>query len=207
MLAYRKCTNRSRGTFLPYSWLTTYLLVTYKMHYLIAIHPAVSLSLVSKKKAHIALDILEILNLMPAKMHELQNIHVPQHLFAAYGNRGVQEFQALWLFHNLTSGFRNFNHHMQVSLVSAGSLLLPHRVNSMQLHCQAQRRTFASQESQQLRCWRQPWLWVTCTVSHLFWSRRYFTSALVGAASSEEKACESVTHGCTHDSGGQTWFT
>lgn len=44
------------------------------------------------------------------------------------------------------------------------------------------------------------------TVSHLYCSQRYFTSALVRPASDEEKTCESVTHSCTHDRRGQTWL-
>lgn len=37
--------------------------------------------------------------------------------------------------------------------------------------------------------------------SPVFLSQWYFSSALVSPASDEEKTCESVTHGCTHDSG------
>ncbi len=43
-------------------------------------------------------------------------------------------------------------------------------------------------------------LTVALTVSHLCRAQRYFTSALVSPESDEEKTCESVTHGRTHDS-------
>lgn len=109
-------------------------------------------------------------------------------------------------------GLRYFNHHVQVphkiqlfhvSLAVATNCACwqllrsaQYRFNCVQLHCPAQRCTFSSRESQQQqRCWQQPWLWVTCVVhrgtSLLLWSE---------PASDEEKTCESVTHGRTHDS-------
>ncbi len=80
-------------------------------------------------------------------------------------------------------GLRNFNHHVQVThscctFMQWISLLEVCLSNTgliiSSVTTPAKRRTFSSQKSKQLWCWRQPWPWVTCSVhkgtSLLLWS-------------------------------------